>query len=255
MQGIYAFEGAVPVVHPTAFVHPNAAVTGHVTIGRDVYIGPGAALRGDWGAIEIADGCNVQESCTIHMFPGVTVVLEEAAHIGHGAVIHGARIGKNALVGMNAVVMDDAVVGAGAIVGALSLVPAGMVIPERKVAVGNPAKIVKDGSAERREGKPDGPRLSQAPPGRLHASFRECEPLREVPPDRPRPDATYRTWRETRRPAGGGRDPARELRRGGLGRGEGHRHGALPRRDRRAGCRRDERRPRLRRDARLRPTH
>ena len=203
MRGIYAFEGAVPVVHPTAFVHPNAAVTGHVTIGRDVYIGPGAALRGDWGAIEIADGCNVQESCTIHMFPGVTVVLEEAAHIGHGAVIHGARIGKNALVGMNAVVMDDAVVGAGAIVGALSLVPAGMVIPERKVAVGNPAKIVKDVSDEMLEWKTDGTRLYQALPGRLHASFRECEPLREVPPDRPRPEATYRTWRETRNPAGG----------------------------------------------------
>jgi carbonic anhydrase/acetyltransferase-like protein (isoleucine patch superfamily) len=137
------------------------------------------------------------------MFPGVTVVLEEAAHIGHGAVIHGARIGKNALVGMNAVVMDDAVVGAGAIVGALSLVPAGMVIPERKVAVGNPAKIVKDVSDEMLEWKTDGTRLYQALPGRLHASFRECEPLREVPPDRPRPEATYRTWRETRHPAGG----------------------------------------------------
>jgi len=129
-------------------------------------------------------------------------VLEEAAHIGHGAVIHGARIGRNALVGMNAVVMDDAVVGAGAIVGALSLVPAGMVIPERKVAVGNPAKIVKDVSDEMLEWKTDGTRLYQALPGRLQATLRECEPLREAPPDRPSPEATYRTWRETRHPAG-----------------------------------------------------
>src|SRR5512147_762576 len=122
---IYEFQGVVPVVHASAFVHPNATVTGNVIIGRDVYVGPGAALRGDWGAIEIADGCNVQENCTIHMFPGVTVVLEPGAHIGHGAVIHGARIGANALVGMNAVVMDGAVVGAGSIVGALTFVPEG----------------------------------------------------------------------------------------------------------------------------------
>jgi carbonic anhydrase/acetyltransferase-like protein (isoleucine patch superfamily) len=198
MRGIYEFEGVIPVVHPTAFVHPNATVTGHVRIGRDAYIGPGTALRGDWGAIEIADGCNVQESCTIHMFPGVTVVLEEAAHIGHGAVIHGARIGRNALVGMNAVVMDDAVVGAGAIVGALCFVHAGMVIPDRKVAVGNPARIVKDVSDEMLAWKTEGTRLYQALPGRLHATLKECEPLREAPADRPLPAAGYSTWPDTR---------------------------------------------------------
>src|SRR5512147_2236268 len=148
MPGIFAFEGVVPVVHPTAFVHPNATVTGHVVIGRDVYVGPGAALRGDWGAIEIRDGCNVQENCTIHAFPGVTVVLEESAHIGHGAVIHGARIGRNALIGINAVVMDHAVVGAGSIIGALTFVPSEMIIPDRKVAVGSPARIVRDVSDE-----------------------------------------------------------------------------------------------------------
>nr|MCU0319745.1 gamma carbonic anhydrase family protein [Flavobacteriales bacterium] len=102
---LYAFNGYRPVVHPTAFVHPQAAVTGNVIIGRDVYIGPGAALRGDWGEIIIADGCNVQENCTVHMFPGVTVRLEEGAHIGHGAIIHGAQVGRNCLVGMNAVLM------------------------------------------------------------------------------------------------------------------------------------------------------
>lgn len=206
MPGIFAFEGVVPVVHRSAFVHPNATVTGHVTIGRDVYIGPGAALRGDWGAIEIRDGCNVQEGCTIHMFPGVTVVLEASAHIGHGAVIHGARIGRNALVGMNAVVMDDASVGEGAIVGALCFIPAGMVLPARKVAVGNPAKIVKDVSDEMLEWKSEGTRLYQALPGRLHAGLVECEPLREAPPDRPKPGAGYLTWRATR----SGQQPAAE---------------------------------------------
>ncbi len=90
----YSFKGFIPVVHPTAFVHPQAAVTGNVIIGKDVYIGPGAAIRGDWGGIVIEDGCNVQENCTIHMFPGITITLQEGAHIGHGAIIHGAHIGK-----------------------------------------------------------------------------------------------------------------------------------------------------------------
>ena len=199
MQGIYAFEGMVPVVHPTAFIHPHAAVTGNVVIGRDVYIGPGAALRGDWGAIEIHDGCNVQESCTIHMFPGVTVVLEEGAHIGHGAVIHGARIGRNALVGMNAVVMDNAVVGAGSIVGALSFIPEGMRIEDRKVVVGNPARVVKDVSDEMLAWKTQGTKLYQELPARLHASLVPCEPLHTMPADRPDLARTYRTWGATRR--------------------------------------------------------
>src|ERR1700694_6338310 len=110
---IFSFDGFIPVVHESAFVHRAAAVTGNVVIGRDVYIGPGAAIRGDWGGIVIEDGCNVQENCTIHMFPGVTVVLERSAHIGHGAIVHGARIGENALIGMSAVIMDNATVGAG----------------------------------------------------------------------------------------------------------------------------------------------
>ena len=200
MQGIYSFEGIVPVVHPTAFIHPHAAVTGNVVIGRDVYIGPGAALRGDWGAIEIHDGCNVQENCTIHMFPGVTVVLEAGAHIGHGAVIHGARIGRNALVGMNAVVMDNAVVGADSIVGALSFIPEGMRIEDRKVVVGNPGRVVKDVSDEMLAWKTEGTRLYQGLPARLHATLIPCEPLRAMPKDRPDLEQTYRTWGTTRRP-------------------------------------------------------
>ena len=195
---IYEFEGFVPVVHETAFVHPQAAVTGNVVIGRDVYVGPGAAIRADWGAIEIRDGCNVQENCTIHVFPGALVVLDEGAHLGHGSVVHGAQLGRNVLIGMNAVVMDRAVVGAGSIVGALSFVPADMVIPDRKVVVGNPAKIVKDVSDEMLEWKTEGTRLYQGLPARCHAALRVVEPLRELPAGRAAQDAVYRTWNQTR---------------------------------------------------------
>ncbi|MBV6523078.1 MAG: Carnitine operon protein CaiE [Gemmatimonadaceae bacterium] len=198
MSNVYAFGEYIPVIHETAFIHPHACVTGNVIIGRDVYVGPGAALRGDWGAIEVADGCNVQENCTIHMFPGVTVVLEEAAHIGHGAVIHGARICRNALVGMNAVVMDRAIVGSGSIVGALSFVAADTVIPERAVAVGNPARVIKDVTDEMLAWKTEGTRLYQRLPGDLRARWRPCEPLRERPLDRKVQPAGYRTWSETR---------------------------------------------------------
>jgi phenylacetic acid degradation protein len=197
VSNVFAFDDFIPVIHETAFVHPNATVTGNVVIGRDVYIGPGAAIRGDWGGIEIEDGCNVQENCTVHMFPGVTVVLERGAHIGHGAIVHGARIGENALVGMNAVIMDNAVVGAGCIVGALCFVPAGLEIPERKVVVGNPAKIVKDVSDEMLAWKTEGTALYQALPAQLHASLRVVEPLRAVPPDRATQQMSYKTWRET----------------------------------------------------------
>ena len=201
---IYAFDEYVPVVHETAFVHPLAAVTGNVTIGRDVYLGPGAAVRGDWGGVVIEDGCNVQENCAVHMFPGVTVVLERGAHVGHGAVVHGARLGANCLVGMNAVVMDRAVVGAGSVVGALCFVPSGMEIPERKVVVGNPARVVKDVTDEMLAWKTEGTALYRALPARLHATLRAVEPLREITAEqaaRGRQTARYRTWGETR---GGG---------------------------------------------------
>ena len=198
MANVFAFDGFVPVIHESAFVHPNATVTGNVIIGRDVYVGPGAAIRGDWGGVVIEHGCNVQENCTVHMFPGVTVVLERDAHVGHGAVVHGARIGANALIGMNAVVMDNAVVGAGSIVGALCFVPAEMQIPPRSVVVGNPAKVVKEVSDAMLEWKSSGTTLYQALPGKLRESLRPCEPLREVPPDRPSQHSSYKTWKETR---------------------------------------------------------
>jgi phenylacetic acid degradation protein len=190
---IYAFDGFIPVVHESAFVHPQATVTGNVIIGKDVYIGPGAAIRGDWGGIVIEDGCNVQENCTIHMFPGVTVVLEAGAHIGHGAIVHGARVGANALVGMNAVLMDNAVIGAGSIVGALCFVPTDMQVPPRSVVVGNPARIVKEVSDEMLAWKSEGTALYQQLPAQMRASWKEVEPLRVVPKDRPTQQADERT--------------------------------------------------------------
>ena len=205
-MAVYAFDEFVPVVHETAFVHPQAAVTGNVTIGRDVYVGPGAAIRGDWGGVVVEDGCNVQENCTVHMFPGVTVVLEEGAHVGHGAVVHGARLGRNCLIGMNAVVMDRATIGAGSIVGALAFVPADMQVPERSLVVGNPARVVKPVGDEMLAWKTEGTRLYQALPARLHAGLRPAEPLRALTPaqeeERARRTAEmtarYRTWNETR---------------------------------------------------------
>ena len=191
---IYEFQGYKPIVHESAFIHPQAMVTGNVAIGRDVYIAPGAAIRGDWGKIVIKDGCNIQENCTIHMFPGVTVVLEESAHIGHGAVIHGAHIGRNSLVGMNAVVMDRVELGEECIVGALTFVPEGMEIPKRKVVVGNPARIVKDVSNEMIAWKTEGTKLYQQLPSELHKTLRACEPLREEPESGPSQTANYETW-------------------------------------------------------------
>ena len=193
---IFEFQGYRPVIHESAFVHPNATVTGNVIIGRNVYIGPGAALRGDWGEIVIEDGCNVQENCTVHMFPGVTVLLKAAAHIGHGAVVHGATVGRNALIGMNAVLMDNAEIGDECIVGALCFVPADMKIAARKVVVGNPAKIVKDVSDEMIAWKGEGTKLYQALPAQC-ATLKACAPLREIPTERPKQLASYKAWKET----------------------------------------------------------
>jgi phenylacetic acid degradation protein len=195
MEGIYEFGGYRPVVHETAFVHPRAVVTGNVIIGRNVYIGPGAAIRGDWGQILISDGCNVQENCTIHMFPGVQVLLEEAAHVGHGAIIHGAHLGKNCLIGMNAVIMDRAVIGEGSIVGALSFVSADTIIPPRTVYAGNPAKAIKAVSDEMLAWKTEGTALYQRLPEDCRKSLLPCEPLREVPADRGIQAEGYQPWK------------------------------------------------------------
>ena len=175
----YEFNGYKPVVHKSSFVHPQAAVTGNVIIGKDCYIGPGAALRGDWGQIIIEDGCNVQENCTIHMFPGVTVLLKEGSHIGHGAIIHGATIGKNCLVGMNAVIMDNVQLGDESIVGALTFIKEGETIPDRSLVVGNPGKIIKQVSDQMLSWKIDGTKLYQQLPKECHNSLKMCKPLRK----------------------------------------------------------------------------
>jgi phenylacetic acid degradation protein len=178
-MAIYEFNGIKPVVHPSSFVHPQACITGNVIIGKDVYIGPGCALRGDWGEIIISDGCNVQENCTIHMFPGISVLLKESAHVGHGAIIHGATIGKNCLIGMNAVVLDEVELGDECIVGALSLVKQGEIVPPRSLLVGNPAKVIRQISDEMMKWKTEGTRIYQQLPELCRQTLKICEPLTE----------------------------------------------------------------------------
>lgn len=190
-MAVYKFKDFVPVIHESAFVHPQANVTGDVIIGKDVYIGPGCVLRGDWGRIVIEDGCNVQENCTVHMFPGVTVTLKEGAHIGHGAIVHGASVGRNCLIGMNAVLMDDVEVEDECIIGALCFVPQKMHIPKRSVVVGNPATIVKSVTDEVIDWKSEGTKLYQQLPSDLHQYLEEVEPLSEVEPSRPSHPTTY----------------------------------------------------------------
>jgi len=190
-MAFFEFNGIRPVVHPSAFVHPMATVTGDVEIGRDVYIGPGCALRGDWGKIIIGDGCNVQENCTVHMFPGVTVRLEAGAHIGHGAIIHGAHIGRNCLVGMNAVIMDEVVLGDECIVGALTFIRQGEQVPPRSLVAGNPGKIIKQVSDAMIEWKTEGTRLYQQLPRQCHQTLQPCTPLQEAVEQPPREAIDY----------------------------------------------------------------
>ena len=195
---IYQFNDFIPVIHESSFIHPQATVTGNVIIGKGCYVGPGAAIRGDWGQIIIEDGCNMQENCTIHMFPGITVLLKEGAHIGHGAIIHGATIGKNCLVGMNAVLMDNVVLGGECIVGALSFIKADAVFESRSLIVGNPAKKIKEVTDEMIKWKTEGTSLYQQLPKQLFETWKECEPLREIPADRKTQPASYKTWNENK---------------------------------------------------------
>lgn len=195
-MAFYEFNGAKPAVHPSSFVHPQAAVTGSVVIGKDVYIGPGCALRGDWGRIVIEDGCNVQENCTVHMFPGVTVLLKEAAHIGHGAIIHGATIGRNCLVGMNAVIMDNVELGDECIVGALAFIKQGEKFPARSLIVGNPARVVKAVSDEQIAWKTEGTRLYQQLPKQCFETLKSCEPMPEAAGQFPAFSSSYRPFGE-----------------------------------------------------------
>lgn len=195
----YEFKGIKPVVDETAYVHPQAIVTGDVTIGKRVYIGPGAALRGDFGKIIIEDGCNVQENCTIHMFPGTTVTLKQDAHIGHGAIIHGATIGRNCLVGMNAVIMDEVELGDECIVGALSFVKAKEKFEKRSLIAGNPAKLIREVSEDMIAWKTEGTGIYQQLADDCHQELVLCEPLRNVN-DQVQRDAGqhYQIWKNTK---------------------------------------------------------
>jgi phenylacetic acid degradation protein len=194
----YEFKGIKPVIHESSFIHPLSAVTGNVVIGKNVYIGPGAAIRGDFGKIIIEDGCNVQENCTIHMFPGVTVVLKENAHIGHGAIIHGATVGKNCLIGMNAVIMDNVDLGDDCIVGALSFIKADQVIPAKSMLVGNPAKIIKQVTDEMIEWKTEGTKIYQQLAVDMKKEWMSCEALKEIPEQIINSNKNYKTWGETK---------------------------------------------------------
>ncbi|MBO6607979.1 transferase hexapeptide repeat family protein [Psychroserpens sp.] len=193
---IYSFKGYTPVVHESSFVHPLAAVTGNVIIGKNCYIGPGAAIRGDWGQIILEDGVNVQENCTVHMFPGKSITLQESAHVGHGAIIHGANLGRNCLIGMNTVIMDDAEIGDECIVGAMAFVKAETKIPNRSLVVGNPAKVVRSVSDDMINWKTKGTQLYQQLPKDCHDSLKEVEPLREVPEHMEMQEDVYKTLRD-----------------------------------------------------------
>ena len=183
---VYAIDGIVPVVDPTAFVHPSAVLIGDVIVGPGCYVGPCACLRGDFGRLILERGANLQDTCVMHGFPGTDTVVEEDGHIGHGAVLHGCRIGRNALVGMNAVVMDNAVIGEATIVAASAFIKAGMEIPARSLVAGVPAKVIRALSEEEITWKGEGTRTYQDLARRSLASMQEVAPLAAIEPDRKR---------------------------------------------------------------------
>jgi phenylacetic acid degradation protein len=181
----YSYEGIVPVVDPTAFVHPTAVLIGDVIVGAGCYVGPGASLRGDFGRIILKDGANLQDNCTMHSFPGQDAVIEENGHVGHGAVLHGCVVGREALVGMNSVVMDGAEIGEGSFVGAMSFVRAGMIVPPKTLVAGVPAKIVRELQDKEMSWKANGTHQYQELAKRSLATIKECDPLPAPEADRP----------------------------------------------------------------------
>ncbi|MBL8492362.1 MAG: phenylacetic acid degradation protein PaaY [Rhodocyclaceae bacterium] len=188
MVKVYSIDGVTPVVDPTAFVHPTAVLIGDVVVGPGAYIGPCASLRGDFGRLTIGSGANVQDCCVMHSFPGAEAVVEEDGHIGHGAVLHGCIVRRNAMVGMNAVVMDKAVVGESAIVAAQAFVRAGMEIPARHLAAGTPARILRELGDEEVAWKSEGTRFYQELSRRCLATLVETEALSAEEPGRKRLD-------------------------------------------------------------------
>lgn len=186
MARVYEIDGIVPVIDPTAYVHPDAILIGDVIIGPDCYVGPAACLRGDFGRLILERGANLQDTCVMHGFPNTDTVIEEDGHIGHGAVLHGCRIGKNAMVGMNAVVMDNAVIGESCIVAAMAFIKAGAIIPARSLVAGLPGKIIRQLSEEEINWKSEGTRTYHALSQRCHQSMKPAEPLQQVEKNRAR---------------------------------------------------------------------
>jgi len=181
---VFALDGVIPVVDPAAFVHPQSVLIGDVIVGPRCYVGPGASLRGDMGRIVIGAGSNVQDNCVVHTFPGKQVVLEEEAHIGHCAVLHGCVVKRGALVGINSVIMDDVVVGEESLVGAASFLRAGFVVPRRALVLGSPAKVIRELTEEEVAWKAVGTREYQELTVRCLASLHECPPLTALPSGR-----------------------------------------------------------------------
>ena len=188
MAKVYAIDGVVPVIDPTAFVHPDAVLIGDVIVGPGCYVGPGASLRGDMGRLVMGRGANLQDNCIVHGFPGTDTTIEEDGHIGHGAVLHGCVVKRNALVGMGAVIMDGAVIGEEAFVAALAFVKAGFQVPPRKLAAGMPAKIVRDLSDDEVAWKSAGTREYQELARRCLATLVPATPLTAPEPNRKRLD-------------------------------------------------------------------
>jgi phenylacetic acid degradation protein len=181
---VYAIDGVTPVVDPTAYVHPSAVLIGDVIVGAGCYIGPLASLRGDFGRLEIRAGANIQDTCVLHAFPSHATVVEEDGHIGHGAVLHGCTIQRNALVGMNAVVNDNAVIGESAIVAAMAFVKAGMVVPPRTLVSGVPAKVLRALTDIELTWKVEGTQSYHELTRRSLATMRATAPLPAPEPDR-----------------------------------------------------------------------
>jgi phenylacetic acid degradation protein len=191
---IQSFKNMIPVVDPSAYVHPLATVIGHVTIGPDCYVGSGAVLRGDWGKIILEAGCNVQENAVIHMFPQETAWLKHGSHIGHGAMIHGAQIGEQCMVGMNAVVLDGVRLGDESIVGALTLVKANTKWPKRSLIVGNPGKSIGNVTDEMIAHKKEGTALYQSLPNDMHCFAQEVQAQPDAPENRIEDFPNFETW-------------------------------------------------------------
>jgi len=195
---VYRFGEYVPVVHPTAFVHPTATLIGDAVVGPHCYVGPGASMRGDFGRVELRAGSNLQDNCVMHSFPGRIALVEENGHIGHGAILHGCRVGQGALVGINAVVMDNVVIGENSLVAAMSFVKEGMQIPPQTLVAGSPARIVRELSDVELGWKANGTRVYQQLAADSLLRLHECEPLAEVEPDRPVREAGSRPLAEVK---------------------------------------------------------